>query len=86
MVDLNPENKKVDLKYIFGSIILWFGAGIIGLIFIDFLMYDEFNSTGPLVSFLLIPLGIYLMKTSRYATSVGESYTSGMVYRSFNRP
>ena len=53
-------------------LIFWIGAGLVVLIFIDFMMNVKINPMAPLIPFILVSLGIYMMKTSRYATSVGN--------------
>ena len=71
-MEIEVNRKEVDLRYIFGMLILWIGASLVVLIFIDFLMNVQINPMAPLIPSVLIPLGIYMMKTSRYATSVGN--------------
>ena len=83
MADTESKGRDIDLKYVFGVLILCAGVGIIGLIFVSLFNGSTVYSLGYIFPVVLIPLGIYLMKTSRSATSVGESYTAGMVYRSF---
>ncbi|MED6337476.1 MAG: hypothetical protein VYC12_00470 [Candidatus Thermoplasmatota archaeon] len=83
MADTESKGRDIDLKYVFGTLILWAGVGIIGLIFVSLFNGSTVYFLGYIFPVVLIPLGIYLMKTSRSATSVGESYTAGMVYRSF---
>ena len=43
-------------------LILWIGAVLVLLIFIDFLMNVQINPIAPLIPSVLIPLGIYMMK------------------------
>lgn len=69
---IEVNKKDVDLRYVFGMLILWIGAGLVVMIFIDFLMNDGISPMALLIPFVLVPLGIYMMKTSRYATSVGN--------------
>ena len=72
MMQIQVDKKDVDLRYVFGMIILWVGAGLLVLMFVDFLMNDKISPMGPVIPLVCIPLGIYLMKTSRSATPVGE--------------
>ena len=72
-MEIEVNKKEVDLRYVFGILIFWIGAGLVVLIFIDVLIYNvQINPIAPLIPSVLIPLGIYMMKTSRYATSVGN--------------
>ena len=72
-MQIEVDKKDVDLRYVFGMLILWIGAGLLVSMFVDFLMHDEISLIATLVPFVFIPLGIYLMKTSRSATPVGET-------------
>ena len=72
MMQIQVDKKDVDMRYVFGMIILWVGAGLLVLMFVDFLMNDKISPMGPVIPLVCIPLGIYLMKTSRSATPVGE--------------
>ena len=83
MTDTEFKGRDVDLKYVFGMLILWAGVGLIGLIFVSLFNGSTVYFLGYILPVVMIPLGIYLMKTSRSATSVGESYTAGKIYRSF---
>ena len=83
MTDTEFKGRDVDLKYVFGMLILWAGVGIIGLIFVSLFNGSTVYFLGYILPVVMIPLGIYLMKTSRSATPVGESYTAGRIYRSF---
>ena len=71
-MEIEVNKKDVDLRYVFGMLFLWIGAGLVVLIFIDFMMNVKINPMAPLIPFILFSLGIYMMKTSRYATSVGN--------------
>ena len=71
-MEIEVNKKDVDLRYVFGMLFLWIGAGLVALIFIDFMMNVKINPMAPLIPFILVSLGIYMMKTSRYATSVGN--------------
>ena len=72
-MEIEVNKKEVDLRYVFGILIFWIGAGLVVLILIDFLIHNvQFNPIAPLIPSVLIPVGIYMMKTSRYATSVGN--------------
>ena len=76
------KKKDIDLKYIFGILIFWIGCGLLVQIFIDFLFYEvQINPLGILIPFILIPLGIYMMKTARSTTPVGESYAPAAILR-----
>ena len=83
MTDTEFKGRDVDLKYVFGVLILWAGVGTIGLIFVSLFNGSTVYFLGYIFPVVMIPLGIYLMKTSRSATAVGESYTAGRVYRAF---
>ena len=69
---IEVNKKDVDLRYVFGMLILWIGAGLVVMIFIDFLMNDGISPMALFIPFVLVASGIYMMKTSRYATSVGN--------------
>ena len=78
-MEIEVNKKEVDLRYVFGILIFWIGAGLVVLIFIDFLIHNvQINPIAPLIPSVLIPLGIYMMKTSRYATSVGNRGWAGV--------
>ena len=41
-MEIEVNRKEVDLRYIFGMLILWIGASLVVLIFIDFLICGDF--------------------------------------------
>ena len=55
MMQIQVDKKDVDLRYVFGIIILWVGAGLLVLMFVDFLMHDEISPIGPVIPLMLVP-------------------------------
>ena len=53
---IEVNKKDVDLRYVFGMLILWIGAGLVVMIFIDFLMNDGISPMALLIPFVLVPL------------------------------
>ena len=54
MMQIEVDKKDVDLRYVFGMLILWVGAGLLVLMFVDFLMHDEISLIGTLVPFVFM--------------------------------
>ena len=42
-MEIEVNKKDVDLRYVFGMLFLWIGAGLVVLIFIDFMMNVKIN-------------------------------------------
>ncbi len=79
----NPRGRDIDLRWIFGNLFLWFGAGIIGFSFIDLFNGESSNLLSYIIPIALIVIGIFMMKKSRNSAPIGEAYKAGMIYRGF---
>ena len=79
----NPRGRDIDLRWIFGNLFLWFGAGIIGLSLIDLFNGESLNLLSYIIPICLIVIGIFMMKKSRNSAPIGEAYKAGMIYRGF---
>ena len=79
----NPRGRDIDLRWIFGNLFLWFGAGIIGFSFIDLFNGESLNLLSYIIPIVLIVIGIFMMKKSRNSAPIGEAYKAGMIYRGF---
>ena len=80
---LNPNERDIDLRWIFGNLFLWFGAAIIGFSFIDLFNGESLKLWSYIIPIVLIIVGIFLMKKSRNYAPIGEAYKTGMIYRGF---
>ena len=79
----NPNERDIDLRWIFGNLFLWFGAAIIGFSLIDLFNGESLNLLSYIIPIFLIIVGIFLMKKSRNSAPIGEAYKTGMIYRGF---
>ena len=79
----NPKGRDIDLRWIFGNLILWFGAAIIGFSFIGLFNGGSLKLWSYIIPIVLIVVGIFLMKKSRNSASIGEAYKAGTIYRGF---
>ncbi len=68
----NPKGRDIDLRWIFGNLFLWFGVAIIGFSFIELFNGESLKLWSYIIPIVLIIVGIFLMKKSRSATSVGN--------------
>ena len=68
----NPKGRDIDLRWIFGNLFLWFGAGIIGISFIDLFNGESVKLWSYIIPLVLIIVGIFLMKKARSAASIGN--------------
>ena len=68
----NPKGRDIDLRWIFGTLFLCFGVAIIGFSFIDLFNGESLKLWSLIIPIVLIIVGIFLMKKSRSATSVGN--------------
>ena len=79
----NPKGRDIDLRWIFGNLILWFGAAIIGFSFIGLFNGGSLKLWSYIIPIVLIVVGIFLMKKSRNSAPIGEAYKAGTIYRGF---
>ena len=78
---LNPNERDIDLRWIFGNLFLWFGAAIIVFSFIDLFNGESLKLWSLIIPIVLIIVGIFLMKKSRNSASIGQAYVAGTIYR-----
>ena len=79
----HPKGQDIDLRWIFGNLFLWFGAGNYRIFIHRFVQWESFKLWSYIIPIVLIIVGIFLMKKSRNSAPIGEAYKAGMIYRGF---